>query len=77
MCAVVLLTGFVSAGFTVPFVSLLDVLNFMPSAANNKMFLKKHRKMRRKKEYKNIDTLNVCDVLGLSNAPMMLLYQGL
>lgn len=31
-CAVVLLTGFVSAGFAVPFVSFLAALNFMPSA---------------------------------------------
>lgn len=31
-----LLTGFVSAGFTVPFVSFLVALNFIPSAANKK-----------------------------------------
>lgn len=41
-CAVVLLTGLFSAGFTVPFVSLLDALNFMPSAVKRKGGEKKH-----------------------------------
>lgn len=35
-CALVILTGFVSAGFTMPFVSDLVALNFMPSAVNKK-----------------------------------------
>lgn len=36
----VILTGFVSAGFTVPFSSFLDDLNFMPSAVKKQTYRK-------------------------------------
>lgn len=69
-CAAVVLTVFASAGFTVPFVSVLD-LNFMPSAVKTKHI------GNIKYMYITIilDPVNVSGVLG--KAPMMSPYQCL
>lgn len=53
-----LLTGFVSAGFTVPFVSLLFTLSFMPSAVNRKN--RQAEESEKKNEYNNINIYSEC-----------------